>query len=149
MRLGEAERGRARQLAAEVAGDLLAQVAEGLDVEGVESLLPLLFDDLEALPAYLPDDALLVLVDPSAPSTGPRRSAELADESQASGSAAEAPPRPSRASPTGPSRTCWKGPAGPAPAGPFDSGPARSGSTPTPSSPTGPTSPASPPTPAT
>jgi len=66
VRLGEAERGRARQLAAEVpvAGDLLAQVAEGLDVEGVESLLPLLFDDLQPLPAYLPDDALLVLLDP-------------------------------------------------------------------------------------
>ncbi|HEX5877719.1 MAG TPA: transcription-repair coupling factor [Actinomycetota bacterium] len=66
VRLGEAERGRARQLAAEVpvAGDLLAQVAEGLDVEGVESLLPLLFDHLEPLPAYLPGDALLVLVDP-------------------------------------------------------------------------------------
>jgi len=66
VRLGEAERGRARQLATEVmwAQDLLAQVAEGIDVEGVESLLPLLFDDLPLLPAYLPDDALLVLVDP-------------------------------------------------------------------------------------
>ena len=66
VRLGEAERGRARQLAAEVpvAGDLLAQVAEGLDVEGVESLLPLLFDELRPLPTYLPADALLVLVDP-------------------------------------------------------------------------------------
>ncbi|HEX2157442.1 MAG TPA: transcription-repair coupling factor, partial [Actinomycetes bacterium] len=65
-RLGEAERGRARQLAAEVMGaqDLLAQVAEGLDPEGVESLLPLLFDRLQPLPAYLPGDALLVLVDP-------------------------------------------------------------------------------------
>jgi transcription-repair coupling factor (superfamily II helicase) len=66
VRLGPAERSRARQLAAEVlsAQDLLAQVAEGLDVEGVESLLPLLFDELRPLPAYLPDDALLVLVDP-------------------------------------------------------------------------------------
>ncbi|HET8787665.1 MAG TPA: transcription-repair coupling factor, partial [Actinomycetes bacterium] len=66
VRLGEAERGRARQLAAEVMGtqDLLAQVAEGLDVEGVESLLPLLFDRLQPLPAYLPGDAVLVLVDP-------------------------------------------------------------------------------------
>ncbi|MFL6297724.1 MAG: transcription-repair coupling factor, partial [Actinomycetes bacterium] len=66
VRLGQAERGRARQLAAEVpvAGDLLAQVAEGLDVEGVESLLPLLFDDLQPLTAYLPGDAVLVLLDP-------------------------------------------------------------------------------------
>jgi transcription-repair coupling factor (superfamily II helicase) len=66
VRLTETERGRARQLAAEVpvAGDLLAQVADGLDVEGVESLLPLLFDDLRPLPAYLPGDAVLALVDP-------------------------------------------------------------------------------------
>ncbi|HEX4907961.1 MAG TPA: transcription-repair coupling factor, partial [Actinomycetes bacterium] len=93
VRLGEAERGRARQLAAEdpVAGDLLAQVAEGLDVEGVESLLPLLFDDLEALPAYLPDDALLVLVDPKRTLDRAEEVRHQADEaSQASwGSAAE------------------------------------------------------------
>jgi len=64
--LTRAERDRARQLAGEfpTAGDLLAQVAEGLHVEGVESLLPLLFDDLRLLPSYLPGDALLVLVDP-------------------------------------------------------------------------------------
>jgi transcription-repair coupling factor (superfamily II helicase) len=93
VRLGEAERGRARQLAAEdpVAGDLLAQVAEGLDVEGVESLLPLLFDDLEALPAYLPDDALLVLVDPKRTLDRAEEVRHQADEaSQASwGSAAD------------------------------------------------------------
>jgi transcription-repair coupling factor (superfamily II helicase) len=64
--LTTAERDRARQLAAEfpTAGDLLARVAEGLDVEGVEALLPLLFDDLRLLPSYLPGDALLVLADP-------------------------------------------------------------------------------------
>src|SRR6266540_2954085 len=66
VRLGAAERGRARQLAAEVpvAGDLLARVAEGLDVEGVESLLPLLYDDLPTLPDYLPAGSVLVVVDP-------------------------------------------------------------------------------------
>src|SRR6266508_6561676 len=66
VRLTQAERGRARQLAAEVpvAGDLLAQVAEGLDVEGVESLLPLLFDELPTLPDYLPAGSVLVVVDP-------------------------------------------------------------------------------------
>jgi len=66
VRLGEAERNRARQLAHEVpgAGDLLAQVGEGLDVEGVESLLPMLFDNLPLLTHYLPVDALLVLADP-------------------------------------------------------------------------------------
>jgi transcription-repair coupling factor (superfamily II helicase) len=60
------ERDRARQLAGEfpTADDLLARVAEGLDVEGVEALLPLLFDDLRLLPSYLPGDAVLVLLDP-------------------------------------------------------------------------------------
>ena len=93
VRLGEAERGRARQLAAEVpvAGDLLAQVAEGLDVEGVESLLPLLFDHLEPLPAYLPGDAVAVLVDPKRTLDRAEEVRRQADEAaQASwGSAAE------------------------------------------------------------
>jgi transcription-repair coupling factor (superfamily II helicase) len=64
--LGAAERSRARQLAHEVpaAGDLLARVAEGLDVEGVESLLPLLYDRLPALPDYLPAGAVIVVIDP-------------------------------------------------------------------------------------
>ena len=90
---GEAERGRARQLAAEVMGaqDLLAQVAEGLDPEGVESLLPLLFDELQPLPAYLPGDALLVLVDPKRTLDRAEEVRHQADEAaQASwGSAAE------------------------------------------------------------
>ncbi len=66
VRLTSAERQRARELAGEVpaVGDLLAQVADGLAVEGLESLLPLLFDDLVPLPGYLPDDAVLVVVDP-------------------------------------------------------------------------------------
>jgi transcription-repair coupling factor (superfamily II helicase) len=66
VRLTAAERQRARELAGEVPalGDLLARVAEGLAVEGVESLLPLLFDELVQFPAYLPAEAVLVLVDP-------------------------------------------------------------------------------------
>jgi transcription-repair coupling factor (superfamily II helicase) len=66
VRLGAPERSRARQLAHEVlaADDLLARVAEGLDVEGVESLLPLLYDQLPSLPDYLPTGAVVVLVDP-------------------------------------------------------------------------------------
>ncbi|HZD73901.1 MAG TPA: transcription-repair coupling factor, partial [Actinomycetota bacterium] len=66
VRLTNAERSRARQLAGEmpVAGDLLARVAEGLDVEGVESLLPLLYDTLPTLPDYLPAGSVLVAVDP-------------------------------------------------------------------------------------
>jgi transcription-repair coupling factor (superfamily II helicase) len=66
VRLGAPERSRARQLAHEVmtAHDLLGRVAEGLDVEGVESLLPLLYDELPSLPDYLPAGAIVVLVDP-------------------------------------------------------------------------------------
>ena len=66
LRLTHAERRRARELAGEfpAVGDLLAAVAEGLDADGTESLLPLLFDELPSLPAYLPPDALLVVVDP-------------------------------------------------------------------------------------
>jgi transcription-repair coupling factor (superfamily II helicase) len=66
VRLTAAERGRARQLAGEVpvAGDLLGQVADGLDPEGVESLLALLYDRLPTLPDYLPAGTILVLVDP-------------------------------------------------------------------------------------
>ncbi|HZA80047.1 MAG TPA: transcription-repair coupling factor, partial [Actinomycetes bacterium] len=93
VRLGAAEWGRARQLAAEfpAAQDLLAQVAEGLDPEGVESLLPLLFDQLQPLPAYLPGDALLVLVDPKRTLDRAEEVRRQADEAmQASwGSAAE------------------------------------------------------------
>src|SRR4029453_4375365 len=93
VRLGEAERGRARQLAAEapVDGDLLAQVAEGLDVEGVESLLPLLFERLHPLPQSLPADAVLGLVDPKRPLDRAEEVRRQADEAaQASwGSAAE------------------------------------------------------------
>ncbi|HVD13893.1 MAG TPA: transcription-repair coupling factor [Actinomycetota bacterium] len=66
VRLTSAERQRARQLAGEfpAAGELLTRVAEGLAVEGLESLLPLLFDELRLLPDYLPDGAVLALVDP-------------------------------------------------------------------------------------
>ena len=66
LRLTAAERQRARQLAAEfpAAGELLSQVADGLAVEGLESLLPLLFDELRLLPDYLPAGAVLALVDP-------------------------------------------------------------------------------------
>jgi transcription-repair coupling factor (superfamily II helicase) len=66
VRLTSAERQRARQLAGEfpAAGELLTRVAEGLAVEGLESLLPLLFDELRLLPDYLPSGAVLALVDP-------------------------------------------------------------------------------------
>jgi transcription-repair coupling factor (superfamily II helicase) len=64
--LTDAERARARQLAPEfpAVGDLLAQVAEGLEVDGIECLLPVLFDELPVLPDYLPADAVLAVLDP-------------------------------------------------------------------------------------
>jgi transcription-repair coupling factor (superfamily II helicase) len=75
VRLTDAERARARQLAGEfpAVDDLLADVAEDLDVEGVECLLPLLFDQLVSLPDYLPRDAILAVVDP-------KRTFDRADE---------------------------------------------------------------------
>jgi len=87
VRLGEAERNRARQLAHEVpaAGDLLAQVGEGLDVEGVESLLPLLFDNLPLLTSYLPADAILVLANPKRTLDRAEEVRKQADEAMQSG----------------------------------------------------------------
>src|SRR4029453_4512214 len=98
VRLGEAERGRARQPAAEgpVAGGLPAQGAEGLDVEGVESLLPLLFDDLQPLTAYLPGDAVLVLLDPKGTLDRAEEVRRRADQ------AGPAPPGPHPLAPSGP-----------------------------------------------
>jgi transcription-repair coupling factor (superfamily II helicase) len=66
VRLTSAQRQRARELAREfpTVGDLLAQVAEGLEPDGVECLLPVLFPELPALTDYLPGDAVLVVADP-------------------------------------------------------------------------------------
>src|SRR4029453_19656753 len=78
VRLTSAERQRARQLAGEfpAAGELLTRVAEGLAVEGLESLLPPLFDELRLLPDYLPADAVLALV-------APKRTGDRAEEVRA------------------------------------------------------------------
>ena len=156
VRLGEAEQGQARQLAAEdpVAGDLLARVAEGLDVEGVESLLPLLFGNLQLLPAYLPDDALLFLVDPKRTLDRAEEVRHQADEaSQASwGSAAEGATAPVEASPCRPLEDVLEEVSGPCSAGPvrLRAGRRAVGSTPMHLSPAGPTSARIPsPTPAT
>ena len=78
VRLTDAERARARQLAPEfpVVADLLSAVAEGLHAEGIESLLPILFDDLPSLPDYLPGNALLTVIDP-------KKTADRAEEVRA------------------------------------------------------------------
>ena len=98
VRLGEAERSRARQLAPEApaAGDLLAQVGEGLDPEGVESLLPLLFEHLPLLTDYLPKDALLVLADPKRTLDRAEEVRKQAEEAMQAGwgTAAEGAPAP-------------------------------------------------------
>ncbi|HEU4331941.1 MAG TPA: transcription-repair coupling factor [Lapillicoccus sp.] len=67
--LTEAVRERARELAAELPGvaDLLAKLAEGIAVEGMESLMPILLGEsggMESVLDVLPDRSLVVLVDP-------------------------------------------------------------------------------------
>jgi transcription-repair coupling factor (superfamily II helicase) len=66
--LTETVRDRARQLAREVPGiaDMLAKLAEGIAVEGMESLAPVLLQDtgMQSVVDVLPARSLVVLVDP-------------------------------------------------------------------------------------
>ena len=67
--LTEAVRRRATELARELPGlaDMLAKLAEGIAVEGMESLMPVLLDDsggMQALLDVLPSRSLVVLSDP-------------------------------------------------------------------------------------
>ncbi|HEU4998140.1 MAG TPA: transcription-repair coupling factor [Lapillicoccus sp.] len=67
--LTDAVRDRARELAGELPGvaDLLAKLAEGIAVEGMESLMPILLGEsggMESVLDVLPDRSLVVLVDP-------------------------------------------------------------------------------------
>ncbi|HEY6742084.1 MAG TPA: transcription-repair coupling factor [Lapillicoccus sp.] len=67
--LTDAVRERARRLAGELPGvaDMLAKLAEGIAVEGMESLLPVLLEDsggMESVLDVLPARSLVVLVDP-------------------------------------------------------------------------------------
>ncbi len=64
--LTDAVRGRARQLMHEFPGvaGMLAKIAEGIPVEGMESLAPALVDRLEPLPELLPEDAAIALIEP-------------------------------------------------------------------------------------
>ncbi|MEU1970053.1 transcription-repair coupling factor [Microbacterium sp. NPDC019599] len=59
-------RGRARQLKDEFPGlrTMLEKMAEGIPVEGMESLLPALVDDLVTIVDYLPEGAAIALADP-------------------------------------------------------------------------------------
>lgn len=64
--LTEAVRGRARQLKDEFPGlvAMLEKMAEGIPVEGMESLLPAVVDRLVTLVDYLPEGSAVALVDP-------------------------------------------------------------------------------------
>ncbi len=64
--LTDAVRSRAAALAPQLPGvaDLLAKVAEGIPVEGMESLLPVLADGMTTLLDLLPPESLVVVADP-------------------------------------------------------------------------------------
>ena len=59
-------RARAKALAGQLPGvaDMLAKVAEGIAVEGMESLAPALVDGMESVLDVLPVESLIVLADP-------------------------------------------------------------------------------------
>ncbi|WP_327355542.1 transcription-repair coupling factor [Streptomyces sp. NBC_01304] len=60
-------------------GELLGKIAEGIAVEGMESLAPVLVDDMELLLDVLPKDAMAVVCDPERVRT---RAADLVATSQ-------------------------------------------------------------------
>ncbi|WP_439644679.1 transcription-repair coupling factor [Demequina sediminicola] len=64
--LTQSVRDRAASLVDSVpaAGEMLARIADGQAVEGMESLIPLLVDRLQALPEILPRETRVVLVEP-------------------------------------------------------------------------------------
>ncbi|MDQ3383202.1 MAG: transcription-repair coupling factor, partial [Actinomycetota bacterium] len=64
--LTDTVRGRAAELAGQLPGvaDLLGRVAEGIAVEGMESLAPALVDGMESLLDTLPEVTRVVLLDP-------------------------------------------------------------------------------------
>ncbi|WP_061961671.1 transcription-repair coupling factor [Demequina flava] len=64
--LTEDVRTRAASLTEQVpaAADMLTRIADGHAVEGMESLIPLLVDRLQALPEVLPRDTRVILIEP-------------------------------------------------------------------------------------
>ncbi len=79
--LTEDVRSRARALAEQhpELGELLGKIAEGIAVEGMESLAPVLVDDMELLLDVLPKGAMAVVCDPERVRT---RAADLVATSQ-------------------------------------------------------------------
>ncbi|QNS05781.1 transcription-repair coupling factor [Streptomyces xanthii] len=74
-------RARAAELAEQhpELGELLGKIAEGIAVEGMESLAPVLVEDMELLIDVLPEDAMAVVCDPERVRT---RAADLVATSQ-------------------------------------------------------------------
>ncbi|MBM6699076.1 transcription-repair coupling factor [Bifidobacterium pullorum subsp. saeculare] len=66
LQLTDAMRERARSLVGSIpnAEDMLASIADGIPVEGMESLMPALVDDMEPVSTMLPKDAAILLSDP-------------------------------------------------------------------------------------
>ncbi|OZG68941.1 transcription-repair coupling factor [Bifidobacterium eulemuris] len=66
MQLTEAVRERARSLIGSIpnAEDMLESIANAIPIEGMESLMPALVDDMEPVIGMLPADALVMLSDP-------------------------------------------------------------------------------------
>ncbi len=66
VQLTEAIRERARSLIGRIpnAEDMLESIANAIPVEGMESLLPALVDDMESITGMLPDHAVVMLSDP-------------------------------------------------------------------------------------
>ena len=76
--LTEDVRARARELAGQLPGvaEMLTKVAEGIAVEGMESLAPALVDGMESVLDVLPAESIVLLADPErirTPRPRPRR----------------------------------------------------------------------------
>ncbi|MBQ5505159.1 MAG: transcription-repair coupling factor [Aeriscardovia sp.] len=64
--LDDAVRARAKSLVGRIANadEMLESISQGIPVEGMESLMPVLVDDLDEVPDLLPRDAIILLTDP-------------------------------------------------------------------------------------
>ena len=66
LQLTQAVRDRAKSLIGQIpnAEDMLASIADGIPVEGMESLMPALIDNMEPVQRMLPQGAVIMLSDP-------------------------------------------------------------------------------------
>ncbi|NEG69332.1 transcription-repair coupling factor [Bifidobacterium choloepi] len=66
LQLTDDVRNRAKALAGRIpnADDMLASIADGIPVEGMEALMPVLVDEMEPVTTMLPKDAVVMLCDP-------------------------------------------------------------------------------------